>query len=460
MQPRLQFTRASDGVNIAFYDVGQGIPFVFVSEALPFSDVYAESQRGEVNRRWEEVAQTHRLIRYDCRGSGSSDRGVLDFSLEGYLSDLEAVVGSAGLERFVLIGSYAAGPVAVAYAAQHPSSVSHLLLMHTYANAAPAMQAPEMVAVESLLDSNWSIFTEHIAHALIMGWSRGAEAHELALFLAGALDHETAKAAFAAVGSFDVTDLLPRIEAPTLVITSPDAPWPPAHLSRVLAARIPHARLMSHAHVGGVSDAGDWEGDWGWIDDFVGVPPARGQRERTVMATKDPGVVTILFTDIAESTSLTQRHGDARAHALIQSHDHIARAAIRACRGEERKHTGDGMMASFASASRALEAAIEIQRRVAERNEAEPELPLRVRIGLNSGEPLAENGDLFGSAVQLARRVCDHAEPGQILVPEGVRHLVSGKSFLFADQGLVSLKGFEDAVRLFEVAWSSARHER
>jgi len=110
-------------------------------------------------------------------------------------------------------------------------------------------------------------------------------------------------------------------------------------------------------------------------------------------------------------------------------------------------------MASFSSATRALECAIDIQRTLAQHNESNPDMPIRVRIGLNAGEPVAEEEDLFGTAVQLTARICAHAEPSQILAANVVRELAAGKGFLFADRGDVALRGFEDPVRLYEVRW-------
>jgi adenylate cyclase len=115
---------------------------------------------------------------------------------------------------------------------------------------------------------------------------------------------------------------------------------------------------------------------------------------------------------------------------------------------------GDGFMASFGSATRALECAIAMQRAFAERNESADE-PIKVRVGLNAGEPIAEEEDLFGTAVNLAARICAQAEPGQILAPIVVRELAAGKDFLFADRGDVALRGFEDPVRLYEVRWGT-----
>jgi adenylate cyclase len=161
------------------------------------------------------------------------------------------------------------------------------------------------------------------------------------------------------------------------------------------------------------------------------------------------GVHTILFTDIADSTALTQRLGDAQAQELVRAHNAIVREALAAHGGTETKHTGDGIMASFSTASGAIECAVAIQRAVAERNDAN----LQVYIGLNAGEPVAEEQDLFGTAVQLARRLCDQAEAGQILASDVVRQLVAGKGFSFADRGAVPLKGFEEPVRIFDVSW-------
>jgi len=183
---------------------------------------------------------------------------------------------------------------------------------------------------------------------------------------------------------------------------------------------------------------------------FEGEEPAAAP----VAAQAEPSAFrTVLFTDVEGSTTLTQRLGDDRAQEVLRIHNSIVRDALKAHGGSETKHTGDGIMASFASASRALECAIDIQRGFARHNEASPDIPIRVRIGLNAGEPVAEEEDLFGTAVQLAARVCAHAEPGQVLLPEGVRHLVAGKRFLFADIGDVALWGFEDPVKLFELRW-------
>jgi class 3 adenylate cyclase len=197
----------------------------------------------------------------------------------------------------------------------------------------------------------------------------------------------------------------------------------------------------------------------GWLASLVG---AELGVEPGDLQTAHEDIVTILFTDMEGSTILTQRLGDAKAQEILRTHNSIVREALKAHNGSEIKHTGDGIMASFSSAARALECAIAMQRAFAEHNEAAAARPstgsgraevIRVRMGLNAGEPVAEEEDLFGTAVQLAARVCGRAEPGQILASNVVRELAAGKGFLLSDQGEVVLRGFEDPVRLYEVRW-------
>ena len=161
--------------------------------------------------------------------------------------------------------------------------------------------------------------------------------------------------------------------------------------------------------------------------------------------------ITVMFTDIEGSTSLTQRLGDEGAQTLLREHNEMVRRALDSYNGKEIKHTGDGIMASFFSASRAVGCALQIQHTFAARNTANREDAARVRIGLNAGEPIAEANDLFGTSVQLARRICDRAEPGQVLVSEVVRQLVAGKGFAFDHLGAEILKGFEEPVALYKV---------
>ncbi|MGC2354379.1 MAG: nickel-binding protein [Candidatus Udaeobacter sp.] len=168
---------------------------------------------------------------------------------------------------------------------------------------------------------------------------------------------------------------------------------------------------------------------------------------------RDPGIRTVLFTDIVDSTTLTQSLGDEAALAMLGVHDTIVRDALSASGGREVKHTGDGIMAAFISAAGAVRCAIQIQRELDKHAQANPERPLKVRVGAAAGEPVEQHNDLFGSTVQLAARLCAHAQPEQILVSNAIPDLCIGKGLLFEDVGEVVLKGFGNPVRAHVAAW-------
>jgi class 3 adenylate cyclase len=168
---------------------------------------------------------------------------------------------------------------------------------------------------------------------------------------------------------------------------------------------------------------------------------------------RDPGIRTVLFTDIVNSTTLTQSLGDEAALAMLGVHDTIVRDALSALGGREVKHTGDGIMASFISPAGAVRCAIQIQRELANHAKANPERSLKVRVGAAAGEPVEQRNDLFGSTVQLASRLCAHAQPEQILVSNAIAELCLGKGLLFEDLGEVTLKGFGYPVRAHAAAW-------
>jgi class 3 adenylate cyclase len=168
---------------------------------------------------------------------------------------------------------------------------------------------------------------------------------------------------------------------------------------------------------------------------------------------RDPGIRTVLFTDVVNSTTLTQSLGDEAALALLGVHDTIVRDALSALGGREIKHTGDGIMACFISTAGAVRCAIQIQRELDKHGQASPERALKVRVGAAAGEPVEQHNDLFGSTVQLASRLCAHAQPEQILVSNAIAELCLGKGFQFKDLGEVTLKGFGYPVRAHAAAW-------
>jgi len=443
MEPPIQYATTADGVSIAFWTLGDGIPLVQMPP-LPWSHVQLEWQNPDYRCWYERLARKKRLVRYDSRGSGLSQRTVTNYSLDSLMLDLEAVVDRLGLGRFALAGVIFSGPVAIAYAALHPEKVSHLFLWCTDARTS-ALQSPQLRALRGLRE-DWEFFTETIAHGMVAGWKADEEAHRFAALMREGATPETLEA----IPGLDVTDLLPQVKAPTLVLHRREARFPDTELVKGLVSRIPDARLVLLEGASLLPFVGDMESVVRAVDEFLGLEVA--DVLQPVGPRREGGLMTILFTDVEGSTSLTQRLGDAKAREVLQAHERIVREALRTHGGSEVKTMGDGFMASFSSATRALECAIAMQRAFAEHNESAEE-PIRVRIGLNAGEPIAEEEDLFGTAVQLAARIAAKAEGEEILVSDTLRGLVAGKGFPFADRGDVVLRGFEDPVRLFEVRW-------
>lgn len=184
------------------------------------------------------------------------------------------------------------------------------------------------------------------------------------------------------------------------------------------------------------------------VQGFLGPLPAHPPGEPYV----ETAFRTILFTDIVGSTALTQRLGDAGQMTVLRTHDRVVRDALAAFGGTEVKHTGDGIMSSFASVARAIECAIAIQRQLDDVNRTS-DVQVEVKIGVSAGEPVTEHDDLFGAAVQLAARACDRAAAGAIFVSTAVRELCVGKQFVFEHRGRFELKGFAEPVPLHEVSW-------
>jgi class 3 adenylate cyclase len=226
------------------------------------------------------------------------------------------------------------------------------------------------------------------------------------------------------------------------------------HVFCLVDAPTKEAAQAVHAEAHGLVGSEIIEVDQNTVADFLGRlndPPGTSQAQPIA----DSAFRIVLFTDIEGSTPLTQKLGDDRAMAVVREHDTIVRSALRAHQGSEVKHTGDGIMASFVSVAKALESSVAIQRAFGERNDERGEEAVRVRVGMSAGEPVRDSGDLFGAVVQLARRICDSAQPATILTSNVVRELCIGKTFTFSDRGEMAMKGFDDPVRVHEVLWTS-----
>jgi len=191
------------------------------------------------------------------------------------------------------------------------------------------------------------------------------------------------------------------------------------------------------------------------VEAFLGriKDPLSASAEKTDGVAVDAGFRAIMFTDLKDSTRMTMLYGDAKALHLVHVHNALIRNCLNTCRGREIKHTGDGLMASFSSVPDALECAVAVQKAFAAYNQKHSEAPLFVRVGVSAGEPIEEHGDLFGKSVQLAARLCTHAEPGRILVDQLALDQSSGKNLPISDLGEVTLKGFDHTVRVYEIKW-------
>ncbi len=434
MEPQVQYAKTSDGVNIAFASMGEGPPLVRVP-----TPGYSHVQRdwAMFPNVFQPLTRTFRLIPYDARGTSLSDRDAIDFSMEAMILDLETVVDRTGLRSFAVLALSDAVPISVTYAATFPDRVSHLILVDGWTNFSDFIDMPSMEAHEALIDKDWTLFTETMARVLI-GFDDPRFIDLLGEHTRACIEPEAYRAFVAATMSYDVSALLPDVKAKTLVLHNNNHRFVPVRVGQKLAAGIPDARFLA-------IDDMNYERVAPLVEEFAGTT----EKPESV----EPGAFrTVLFTDVEGSTALTQRLGDAKARELLREHERIVREALKAHDGSEVKTMGDGFMASFSSATKALECAIAMQRAFAERNESAEE-PIKVRVGLNAGEPIAEDDDLFGTAVILAARIAAQAEGGEILASEAVRQIVAGKKFPFSDRGETALRGFEDRVHIYQVSW-------
>ena len=484
MEPRIQYAKTADGVSIAYWTLGEGPPVVWI-QTPPFSHIQLEWQWPVARRAYEKLAERRMLVRYDGRGSGLSDREVATFSLETHLLDLKAVIADLGLARLALMAYGDAGPVAIAYAARHPEKVTHEVLWATYARSG-FEDEPDVQGLLALLDSDWRLFTETLAHS-VLGWSDADRGAWWVRFLAQSTSREAVRAAWTASFDVDVVDLLPSVKARTLVLHPAQIRWATMDQAKLLAARIPKARL---AVLEGSGALGFDDRMISAIEEFLD----EGEPQAPQAEPPPPGAFrTVLFTDLVGHTEMMSRLGDERGRAVLRDHERITREVLKAHGGTEVKTMGDGFMASFGSVTKAVECAISLQKAFDDRNRgvgaqhpvestdpaSRPEAtrldgpsmspgaaplqasepgttfvePLRIRVGLNAGEPIEEDGDLFGATVILAARIAARADGGEILVANAVRELCSGKGFLFADRGDFVAKGFEEPVRVYEVRW-------
>jgi class 3 adenylate cyclase len=283
---------------------------------------------------------------------------------------------------------------------------------------------------------------------VVLGWAEGDAAHEFAAFMRAAVSPDVDRLYTQWTLDLDVSALLAAIRPPTLILDRRSS-WVGRDGGRETASMLPQAQLV-FVEGNSLPTIGPAEPMARAIDAFLGDV----EQAEPAMPPGSGALRTILFTDVEGSTSLTARLGDHDARAVLREHERLVREALRAHGGAEVKTLGDGFMAAFGSARQALACATAIQR-AATAHAASGASAVRVRIGLNAGEPIAEDADLFGTAVNLAARIADAATGGEILVANVVRELAAGKGFVFEDRGELSLRGFAEPVRAYALRWEA-----
>ena len=439
MPPQTRYAEA-DGVHIAYQTVGDGprdLLFVpgFVSNLELWWDEAAAA------RFLERLATFSRVILFDKRGTGLSDRVADVAVLERRVDDLKVVMDAVGAQRAVVVGASEAGPTCAVFAATHPERVSALILVGAMARwtSAPdypwARSALTYKMIMRSMQASWGTGISMPLYAPSRWTDAGLRSWWARLERTGASPGGL-RALLEANMSLDVRPVLPSIRVPTLVLHSVRDRAVKVGGSRYIASVIPNAKLVElpggdHVFFGADADAILAE-----IEEFVtGVRP-RPEPDRVL--------ATVLFTDLVGSTELLARIGDERWRALLGEHHRLVRAEFVRFGGREIDNQGDGFLASFDGPARAVRCALAIRG-------ALRSIELTVRQGLHTGEVEIVGAKLEGLAVHLGARVTSAANGGEILVSSTVKDLVVGSGLHFADRGTHQLKGVPGDWHLFAV---------
>ncbi len=449
MEREVHYCTTEDGVRIAYCVQGDGLPLVmcpFFLESFSLHDIAPG-----MNEFLGELGRERRLVLFDYRGTGLSDRAALGgFKDDRDVRDLAAVVNACGLDTFALFGPGAGGPTAMRYAALNPGRVSHLILFSTFALGAATMTPDARYGMAALAESNWPMAAQTFADITLR-----KDHPEQALRWSEVIQRSVTGEAVARLlrempRDFDVSGCLGDISCPTLVLHRQGGGMAPLEEGQRIAAAIPNARLVPLDGTGAHFTLGDTGRTLRAVDQFL------QDRVASTGATTAPspersqgGMAVILFTDIVDSTVLTERMGDAAFRSAARALDGRLRAAIRDAGGTpvDGQVLGDGVMAIFTSAADGIDAA----RRCVELS-AESEL--RLHVGLHAGDVIREDSNVYGGAVNIAARVCAASAAGEILVSATIRELArTSAGVTFDDRGEHALKGIDDAVRLYGVRW-------
>jgi pimeloyl-ACP methyl ester carboxylesterase len=443
MTDEIRYTQSGEA-SIAYQLRGRGPSNLVVAPGfVSHQEVLAELP--EVARGFERLAAFSRLIVFDKREQGLSDRLGRAPTIEEMVDDIRAVMDAAETERAAIFGVSEGAAMALAFAAIHPERCTHLVIWGGYARVTGAPDYPDGLPPEAL-----DRFSERVARdwggPVALEFFAPSRADDPAVqrwwahLLRSGTSPRSVSELFALYKELDVRHALPLIGVPTLILHRDRDRMVPIALGRFLAEQIPGARFVEVPGDDHVlwTEGGDAITDE--IEEFLtGTRSARaGER----------ALATVMFTDIVDSTSLAARLGDRQWRELLDRHDATARREIEQHRGRLVKTTGDGVLATFDGPARAIECAGRLV-------EAASGLGIEVRAGLHSGECELRGADVGGMAVHIGARVAGRAAPGEVLVSSTVKDLVVGSGIQFAERGPADLRGVPGTWQLFAVAAAS-----
>jgi class 3 adenylate cyclase len=444
--PEIRFAKSGD-VYIAYQVVGDGpIDLVCIHDWV--SNLELQWEEPLQARFLQRLASFSRLLLFDKRGSGLSDRTVEPdlFSFEVRIDDVRAVMDAAGSGQAVVFGqSDDGGPLAAYFAAAYPERTRGLILYETRAKMLKAPDypwgyeptGPDVWAAER--ESFWG--TDAYARRWLRELAPSVAGDDQALRRYSRLLRQSASPGteelFERVtGQFDIRDVLPTVHVPTLVLHRTGDEDNPVEAGRDLADRIAGARFVEIPGIDSYPWAGDQEPLLAEVQAFVtGSRPAEAS---------DRVLATVLFTDIVGSTERAATLGDAKFKELLTRHHSAVRAELERCRGREVDTAGDGFLATFDGPARAVRCAQAIV-------EAVRPFGIEIRAGVHTGEIELEGDDVRGIAVHIGARVGALAGPSEVLVSQTVKDLVAGSGLTFEDAGEHELKGVPDRWRLYRV---------
>ncbi len=414
--PEIRYARSGD-VAIAYQVLGDGpVDLVFVPY---FGNIRFAWELPLYARFFERLASFSRLILFDKRGTGLSDR-PRTLTLEAQMDDIRAVLDAVGSERAVLLGAVQGTQLCSLFAATYPDRTRALILYHPYHSVSDIRAAPRS-AEEARERWGTPELSDEIARAIYPSLADDADFRRWhADYLRFAASPGSAAEFFRLVSNTDISDVLPTIRVPTLVLHRASR----AEAARQTAALIPDAQIVQLAG----------EDSPAWIDDELPSAVERFLGGRVEQAVPNSVLTTILFTDIVGSTERAAALGDGEWRDLLARHHAMVRRELARFRGQELDTAGDGFFATFDGPARAIRCAQAILADV-------DALGLELRAGLHTGECELHDGKLAGIAVSIGARVAAEARPGQVLVSSTVKDLVAGSGIEFEHLGARALKG-------------------